>query len=85
MNGEYMITTIDNPYDPFEQFVSWFLYDIEKGYYTCSKLARLTNITEEMSDVEIDREYDKAIDLLIEHDFLNIYKRVYEKKTDKQK
>ena len=27
-----MLTTIDNPFDPIEQFTSWFMFDNEKGY-----------------------------------------------------
>ena len=46
---ETMLTTSDNPFDPFEQFTSWFLFDVEKGYYTCAHLARLANITDEMT------------------------------------
>lgn len=46
------ITTIDNPFDPFDDFTSWFMFDTEKGYYTSSKLARLTNLKEGMSEVE---------------------------------
>ena len=26
------LTTFDNPFDPFEQFNSWFMFDCEKGY-----------------------------------------------------
>lgn len=29
---ECAITTFDNPYDPFEQFAQWDLYDKEQGY-----------------------------------------------------
>lgn len=65
MNDDFMITTFDNPYNPFEQFDLWFLYDIEKGYNTCGKLDRLTNINDDMSQKEINDEIDRAMDKLI--------------------
>ena len=37
----YMISTSDNPYNPFTNFHEWFVYDETKGYHTCSLLARL--------------------------------------------
>lgn len=70
------ITTIDNPFDPFDDFTSWFNYDVENGYYTCSKLARLTNVTDDMSSIEEEAEIERAIDRLIEIDPLDIYKKV---------
>lgn len=76
------ITTIDNPFDPFEQFDQWFLFDVEKGYYTCSKLARIAQITDEMSETEVEMETERAIDEIIKHDFLNIYTKVYKNTID---
>ena len=76
MSNESMLTTIDNPFDPFEQFTLWFLFDIEKGYYTCSRLARIVNIQDDFSQKEIDEEIERAIDEIIEYDVLNIYKKV---------
>lgn len=32
MASKCMLTTVDNPFDPFEQFTSWFMFDEEKGY-----------------------------------------------------
>ena len=78
-NYQVSITTIDNPYDPFEQFTQWYLYDCEMGYNTSSKLGRLTNLTEDMSQKEEDDEVERAIDRLIEIDFTNIYKKVKRK------
>lgn len=74
---ECMLTTVDNPYDPFEQFDEWFMFDIEKGYYSCARLARVTNISDTMSSVEVERENERAIDEIIKYDFLDIYKKVY--------
>ena len=76
MSNEFMLTTIDNPFDPFEQFTSWFLFDVEKGYNTCSRLARIANISDEFSEKEVDEEIERAIDEIIKYDFMNIYKKV---------
>lgn len=70
------LTTIDNPYDPFEQFTSWFLFDVEKGYNTCSYLARIANVTEEMTQKEEDEEIERAIDEIITTNPLHIYKKI---------
>lgn len=76
METEVMLTTFDNPFDPFDEFVPWFLFDVEKGYYTCSKLARVARSSEEFSLIEDKLETERAIDEIINHDFLNIYKKV---------
>ena len=76
MSKQISITTIDNPFNPFDDFVSWFLFDIEKGYYTCSKLARLSNLTDEMTDKEEIEEIERTINRLIEIDPLDIYIKI---------
>ena len=74
-----MLTTFDNPFDPFEQFTSWFLFDVEKGYNSCSRLARVAQIREDMSQEEEARERERAIDEIVQNDFLNVYKKVTKK------
>ena len=76
MDTEVMLTTFDNPYDPFDDFLSWWLFDIEKGYNTCSLLGRIARYSEEFSVAEDKEETERAIDEIINHDFLNIYKKV---------
>ena len=73
MSKQCMLTTFDNPFDPFEQFDSWFLFDIEKGYNSCGRLARIAQTTDDMSPKEIDDETERAIDKIIEFDFTNTY------------
>ena len=75
-SNECRLTTIDNPFDPFTQFDDWFLFDTEKGYNSCSRLDRITRITDEMSEVEVNEEIERAIDEIIKYDFMNIYKKV---------
>ena len=76
METEIMLTTFDNPFNPFDNFDSWLLFDKEKGYDSCERLARLLQITDDMSQVEIERERIRAIDRLIELDFTNTFTRV---------
>lgn len=76
MAKEVMLTTFDNPYDPFDEFVPWWMFDIEKGYNTCSLLARIARYSEEFSTIEDKIETERAIDAIIDNDFLNIYKKV---------
>ena len=40
----YLLTTIDNPYNPFKDWDSWFAYDMQKGYRTCQILDRFYKI-----------------------------------------
>ena len=76
MERNVHITTVDNPFNPFEDFNSWFMFDIEKGYYTSSKLARISKVTDDMSQQEELEEIERAIDRLIEIDPLDIYIKV---------
>lgn len=73
---ECAITTFDNPYDPFEQFDSWYTFDVDKGYCSCAYLDRIARTSEQLSDVENNQEIERAIDEIIKYDFRNIYKKV---------
>jgi predicted metal-dependent hydrolase len=78
------LTTIDNPFDPFEQFDDWFLFDVEKGYNSCSILNRIAHYSDEMTQKEIDEETERAIDEIIKNDFMNIYKKVKKQLNETQ-
>ena len=80
MNSNCMLTTFDNPYDPFTQFDSWFLFDVTKGYNSCELLGRFARISDSFTDEGNDKEVERAIDEIIKFDFTNIYKKV--KKND---
>ena len=69
-------TTIDNPFNPFDDFHSWFMFDIEKGYYTSSKLGRLTHLRDDMTEKEENEEVERAVNELIRIDPLDIYIKV---------
>ena len=71
-----MLSTIDNPFNPFEDFNSWFLFDVEKGYNSCSYLARIAKTSNEFTEEEEAEEIERAIDKIIQYDFMNLYIKV---------
>ena len=75
-NYEVALTTVDNPFDYFDQFDEWLQFDTEKGYYSCNRLARIAEVTNEMTENEIAEEIERAIDTIIINDFLNVFKKV---------
>lgn len=78
MAKKCMLTTFDNPHDPFTQFTSWYMFDIDKGYNSCAYLGRIARTSEQLSEEENDQEVERAIDEIIKYDFRNIYKKVCE-------
>ena len=74
MKERIHITTIDNPFNPFKDFASWYDFDMEKGYCSCQRVARLANITDDMSEIEMEKETERATRRLVEIDPLDIFK-----------
>lgn len=62
---ECMLTTNDNPFDPFDQYDSWYQFDQDKGYCSCSYLARIARTSDQLSNEENDREIERAIDEIV--------------------
>ena len=71
-----MLSTIDNPFNPFEDYSSWLMFDKEKGYDSAERLMRIANLTDDMTQKEENEEIERAIDEIIKYDFLNVYKKV---------
>ena len=75
-NKVTMLTTADNPFDPFTQFDDWQKFDESKGYYTCSYLARIARLSEELSEADEKIEIDNAINEIIKFNLTGNYKKV---------
>lgn len=76
-----MLSTIDNPYNPFDEFDSWLRFDLDKGYNSCAYLSRIALTSDQLSDAENEKEIERAIDEIIKYDFMNIYIKVKEDKN----
>lgn len=73
---EVMLTTIDNPFNPFTHFDEWKAFDEEKGYNTCSYLARVVKTSDELSEADEDLAINQAIDEILELNLTGLYKKV---------
>ncbi len=84
MAKDCMLTTFDNPYDPFDQFTLWLMFDKEKGYNSCEYLARIIQLSDDLTEKEVQEETERAIDEIIMFDPLNIYKKVTRESSDSE-
>lgn len=76
----YMLTTVDNPYDPFTQFDNWYAFDEQKGYCSCGLIARLSpSLDDSESDLE-QEAIDDAINAILDL-FPELYTVVYKAKA----
>lgn len=76
--AEHMLTTIDNPYNPFSQFDEWYQWDTAKGYFTSSFLARIMKTSDDLSEADQNLAYESAVSEIVKENVLGIYTRVQE-------
>lgn len=64
---DVMLTTVDNPFDPFTQWLDWWNFDHSEGYCTCEYLDRVlktsTDLSEERQDYAIDEAMNEIVKL----------------------
>ena len=72
----HRLTTIDNPYDVFDEYDEWYTFDMNANHHTPALLARVANVSNELSDRDYAIAIEDAIDDIIALDPLLIYKKV---------
>ena len=73
-----MLTTIDNPYNPFTQFDRWYVFDCQMGYDTCAILARISRNSDELSEADQEIAIEEAINEMLFFNVSGKHKKVYE-------
>jgi hypothetical protein len=71
-----MLTTVDNPYDPFTQYDEWLAFDQRLGYFTIEYLARITITSSELSETDQDLAIEQAIDEIVEYNVSGMHRKV---------
>lgn len=70
------LTTVDNPFDPIDDFYNWYAFDLLQGHDSCGLLARVAKTSDALSDKEYELEVERAIDLIIKYDLENKFVKV---------
>jgi hypothetical protein len=73
---EVMLTTVDNPFDPFTNFDEWNSYDIRLGYNTCAFLDRIAQVSDDLSEAEQKLALDQAIDEIVTENVSGMWVKV---------
>ena len=68
--AQVMLSTIDNPYNPFTNFEEWYAFDelqaFKEGRATCcSYLARMSMESDDVSDEELEEIQEMVIDDIV--------------------
>lgn len=71
-----MLTTVDNPFDPFTQFNSWYAYDMQAGYNTTGLLARIVRTSDELSGPDNALAIEQAIDEIVSINASGVHRKV---------
>jgi hypothetical protein len=73
---EYMLTTVDNPFDPFTRFDEWLAYDISMGYNTSSFLDRIARVSDDLSEPDQALALQRAIDEILDENVSGMWRKV---------
>lgn len=74
-DGEFLLSTKDNPFNPYTQWNEWYAYDERMGYHTSGLLARIIVATDDEFEEDQKAAYAEAADFIIE----NLNKELYVK------
>ena len=76
--AQHLLTTVDNPWNPFTNYDEWYTFDHDKGYDTPGLLARIANVSLELSDADLELSIDQAMDEIVQQNVNGLYVKVSE-------
>lgn len=75
---EYMLTTVDNPFNPFTHFNEWYAWDAKAGYNSPSLLARIAKTSDDLSEPDQAYAIQLAIDEIVRENVSGKFRKVSE-------
>lgn len=77
---QHLLSTSDNPWNPWTHFTEWHAWDQQAGYHTLAYLARITMSSNELSVADQELAYDLAVEEILEFNLTGNYIKVPEPK-----
>ncbi len=71
-----MLTTVDNPYDPFTEYDRWWQYDTQCGYYSAALLARIAVVADDLPLPSLEQAIEDAIDEIVRVNASGVHRKV---------
>ena len=83
MEKDSMLTTFDNPFNPFTEFDRWWKEDLLLGHDCCGLLANESNVSDVANDEVNDKAIIEAMERIVKREPM-IYKIVYQSDFKKE-
>lgn len=74
---ECMLTTTDNPFNPFTEWDDWYAFDERKGYHSSSLLARVIITSDELSEADQLLAMERAVDEIVRENISGRHRKVH--------
>lgn len=71
-----MLTTVDNPFSPFDDYEAWFAFDTAHGYGTTAFLGRIAFSADELSEADQADAINQAIDEIVSENVTGMFRKV---------
>lgn len=71
-----MLTTLDNPFNPFTQYDEWYEFDVSNDYNTCAYLARIACVSNDLSEEQERQVIEKAMNEIVSLNITGNYVKV---------
>lgn len=73
---QHMLTTVDNPFNPFTEYNAWFGWDVAAGYHTTEFLARIVRTSDDLSEADQAQAIETGIEEIVRENLLGVYTKV---------
>jgi len=71
-----MLTTVDNPFSPFDDYQAWYAFDERHGYQSASLLARIAMVSDDLSESDQIKAIEDAIEEILAENVTGMFRKV---------